>query len=62
MGTSHENCLAAVLIPAVLFDNQHSASFEEDDQCEQIARAILSAQQVKAHNLFFCETCIELIV
>ena len=30
---SHENCLAGMLIPVALSDSQHSALFEEDDQC-----------------------------
>ena len=36
--------------------------FQKDDQQGQVVRAILMAQQAKAHNFFFCECCIESIV
>ena len=57
-----ENCLAILPLPALLPSNWCGALLEEDDQCWWIARAILAAQRPKAHNLSFCETCIELIV
>ena len=47
---SCENPSAGMPIPAMLSDNQCDALCKEDDQCP------------KAHNLFFCETCIGLFV
>ena len=44
VGTSHENHLASMLIPAPLSSNQCGALFEEGNQCGEIVRAILMAQ------------------
>ena len=44
MGVSHENHSAGMPIPVTLFDDHHGVLFEEDLQCGQIARAILTAQ------------------
>ena len=49
---SHENSLAGMPIPAMLPDNQCSVLHEEDDQHQQIARAIQSAQPSKSSQSF----------
>ena len=60
---SLENPSAGIPIPAALPDNQCGVLCEEDDWFWQtIVRAINTAQQAKAHNFFFCETCIGLFI